>query len=170
MNSFLYNDFIFLLRYKVWRHIAYWSLHITAWAVFWMIMGSKYSFGRQVFSMLEWTPLFILFGYPLVYGAIPHLLLKGKIWQFFLVVLCWAVVGLFMNAAWRFYVYGPLNEALGLKHIYVQYGLLPWPGSYLCMTTAAATPMGIKFFKRLTIKQRDLMQAQQEKMTAELQL
>jgi LytS/YehU family sensor histidine kinase len=38
------------------------------------------------------------------------------------------------------------------------------------MTTAAATPMGIKFFKRLTIKQRDLMQAQQEKMTAELQL
>ena len=77
-----------------------------------MIEGSGFSFGRQVFSMVVWTPLFILFGYPLVYGAIPHLLLKGKIWQFFLVVLAWAAVGLFMNAAWRFYVYGPVQELL----------------------------------------------------------
>ena len=42
--------------------------------------------------------------------------------------------------------------------------------SYLCMTTSAASPMIIKFFKLWTIKQRDWMQAQQEKITAELQL
>jgi two-component system, LytTR family, sensor histidine kinase AlgZ len=26
-----------------------------------------------------WVPVFILFSYPLVYGAIPHLLLKGNL-------------------------------------------------------------------------------------------
>jgi two-component system sensor histidine kinase AlgZ len=170
MNSFLYNEFIFSPRYRVWRHIVYWCFHIAAWAVFWVVEGSGYSFGRQVFSMMVWTPLFILFGYPLVYGAIPHLLLKGKIWQFFLVVLVWGAVGLFMNAGWRFYIYGPLQEALGLKNIYAQHGILPAPQSYLCMTTSVGSAMAIKFFKQLTGKQRALMQAQQEKITAQLQL
>jgi hypothetical protein len=164
------NEFVFSSRYRVWRHVFYWSFHITVWAVFWIVTGSGYSFGRQVFGMIVWTPLFILFGYPLVYGAIPHLLLKEKIWQFFLVVLVWAAAGLFINAAWRFYVYVPIQQALGLKHIYAQYGMIARPESYLCMTTAVATPMGIKFFKQWTIKQRDLMTAQQGKIIAELQL
>lgn len=141
-----------------------------AWAVFWIIEGSGYSFGRQVFSMTVWTPLFILFGYPLVYGAIPHFLLKGKIWQFFLLILVWGAIGLFMNAGWRSYVYVPLQQAMGLKHIYEQHGILPSPQSYLCMTTSAGSPMAVKFFKLLTGKHRALMQAKQEKITAELQL
>src|SRR6187401_3032757 len=41
---------------------------------------------------------------------------------------------------------------------------------FLCMTTSAASPMIIKFFKLWTIKQQDWMRAQQEKITAELQL
>jgi hypothetical protein len=164
------SDFVFSSRYRVWRHIVYWSFHITVWAIFWIITGSGYSFGRQVFGMIVWAPLFILFGYPLVYGAIPHLLLKEKVWQFCLVVLLWAVAGLFINAAWRFYVYVPIQQALGLKHIYAQYGMIARPESYLCMTTAVAAPMGIKFFKQWTVKQRDLMTAQHGKIIAELQL
>src|SRR5690349_19157445 len=38
------------------------------------------------------------------------------------------------------------------------------------MTTSAASPMIIKFFKLCTLKQQELMQAQKEKITAELQL
>ncbi|MEO5889476.1 MAG: histidine kinase [Ferruginibacter sp.] len=170
MNAFLYNEFVFSPRYRVWRHIVYWCFHITAWSIFWIIEGTGYSFSRQVFSMVLWAPLFILFGYPMVYGAIPHLLLKGKIWQFFLVILVWAAVGLFMNAAWRFYVYGPVQELFGLKKIYAQVGILPTPQSYLCMTTSAGSAMAIKFFKQLTGNQRAFIQLQKEKMTAELQL
>lgn len=170
LNSFLGNEFIFSSRYRVWRHASYWSFHITVWAIFWIVTGSDFSFGRQVFSMIVWVPVFILFGYPLVYGAIPHLLLKGKVWQFFLVILTWGAAGLFINGAYRLYVYIPLQEALHLKNIYQQHGIIPAPSSYLCMTTSAGSAMVINFFKLWTIKQRDWMLVQRERTTAELQL
>ncbi|HTF21765.1 MAG TPA: histidine kinase [Chryseolinea sp.] len=167
LNAFLGNEFIFLPRYRVWRHIIYWTFHITIWATFWVIVGAPGSFGRQVFNMLLWVPVFILFSYPLVYGAIPHLLLKGKVTLFFLSTLAWGGVGLFIDSGFRAYLLIPLQEAMGLDYI-LSRGPLPF--CYLCMTTSAASPMAIKFFKLCTIKQREWMQAQQEKITTELQL
>jgi hypothetical protein len=130
-------------------------------------MGVPTSFGRNLFNMSLWIPVFILFSYPLVYGAIPHLLLKGKVVQFFLLILAWGGVGLYINSGFRTYVYAPLQEAMGLDFIPLKG---QQPHSYLCMTTSAASPMIIKFFKLWTINQRDWMRAQQEKITAELQL
>lgn len=170
LNSFLYNEFIFSSRYRLWRHASYWSFHIIVWAIFWIVTGSGFSFGRQIFSMIVWVPVFIFFGYPLVYGAIPQLLLKGKVWQFFLVIVTWGIAGLFINGAYRFYVYVPLQEAFELKNIYRQPGIMPLPSSYLCMTTSAGSAMVIKFFKLWTIKQRDWLRVQRERTTAELQL
>lgn len=167
MNAFLYNDFIFSPRYRVWRHTIYWSFHITIWAAFWVMMGAPGSFGRQLLNMTMWVPVFILFGYPLVYLAIPHLLLKGKVIQFLLVILAWGVVGIYLDSEYRNLVLIPAQEAMGLDHILPRG---PLAFCYLCMTTSAASPMIIKFFKLWTIKQRDWMRAQQEKITAELQL
>lgn len=130
-------------------------------------MGVPLSYGRQLLNMVMWVPAFILFGYPLVYGAIPHLLLKGRVWQFFLFVLLWGVVGLYIDAGYRSYVLIPAQEAMGLDNILPRG---PLAFCYLCMTTSAASPMIIKFFKLWTIKQREWIQAQQEKTTAELQL
>ena len=166
MNSFLYNEFVFSRRYKVWRHITYWTFHILIWATFWFIMGTG-SFGRQVLNMIMWVPAFILFGYPLVYLAIPQLLLKGKFLQFFLVVLGWGAVGLYIDSGYRSFVLIPLQEAMNLKNIIPRGNL---PSCYLCMTTSAASPMIIKFFKLLTLKQKAWMQTREEKATAELQL
>jgi two-component system, LytTR family, sensor histidine kinase AlgZ len=167
-DSFLYKDFIFSSRYKIWRHIIYWTFHISIWTVFWMIMGGPaVSFWRTLFNMSLWIPVFILFSYPLVYGAIPHLLLKGKVVQFFFLILAWGVLGLYLNSGFRTYLYVPLQIALGFEYI-PKPG--PQPHSYLCMTTSAASPMIIKFFKLWTIKQREWLNAQQEKITAEVQL
>ena len=167
IDSFLYNDFIFSARYRVWRHIVFWSLFTTLWAVFWVVMGAPTSFGRNLFNMSLWIPVFILFSYPLVYWAIPQLLLKGKVVQFFLLILAWGVVWLYTHNGFRTYLYIPMQEAMG-------FGYIPPKGpqahSYLSVTTTAASPMIMKFFKLWTIKQRDWMQAQQEKITAELQL
>jgi two-component system sensor histidine kinase AlgZ len=167
LNAFLSNEFIFESRYRVWRHIIYWSFHITIWATFWFMVGTPGSFGRWLLNMLMWVPAFILFSYPLVYGAIPHLLLKGKVSLFFISMLAWGGVGLFIDSGYRSYLLIPLQEAMGLDHI-ISRGPLAF--CYLCMTTSAASPMAIKFFKLCTIKQREWMQAQQEKITAELQL
>lgn len=167
LNTFLGNEFIFSPRYRIWRHVIYWSFHITVWATFWVIMGVPLSFGRQLFNMLMWVPVFILFSYPLVYGAIPYLLLKGRVTIFLLITLVWAIVGIYIDSGYRSYILIPVQEAMGLDNILPR-GLLAF--CYLCMTTSAASPMIIKFYKLCALKQRDWVRAQQEKITAELQL
>lgn len=167
MESIPYNSFIFSPRYRVWRHVFYWSFHTAIWAAFWVVMGVPLSYGRQLLNMIMWVPAFILFGYPLVYGAIPHLLLKGKVVAFFFLTLAWGAVGLFIDAGYRSYVLIPAQEAMGLDNILPRG---PLAFCFLCLTTSAASPMIIKFFKLWTIKQQDWMRAQQEKITAELQL
>ncbi len=167
MNKFLQNEFIFSPRYRVWRHLIYWTFHINIWAAFWVFTGTPLSYGRQLINMTMWVPAFIVFGYPLVYGAIPHLLLKGRVVEFFVVLMGWGAVGLYIDEAYRSYVLIPAQEAMGLTNILPRG---PLAFCYLCMTTSAASPMIIRFFKLWTIKQRDWLQAQQEKITAELQL
>jgi two-component system, LytTR family, sensor histidine kinase AlgZ len=167
MNRFLYNDFIFLPRYRVWRHLLYWAFHIAIWAAFWIVIGSPGTYARYLLNMTMWVPVFIFFSYPLVYGAIPHLLLKGKVVQFFLIILTWGAAGLYIDVAYRNFIFIPLQEAMGLDNILPRG---PLPFCYLCMTTSAASPMIIKFFKLWTIKQREWTKEQQEKTIAELQL
>jgi two-component system, LytTR family, sensor histidine kinase AlgZ len=137
------------------------------WAAFWVVMEAPGSYGRQLFNQFLWVPVFILFSYPLVYGAIPHLLLKGKVSLFFLVVLAWGIVGLYIDPWFRSYIYIPIQESMGLDFILPRG---PLAFCYLCMTTSAASPMILKFFKLCTIKQREWIRAQQERITAELQL
>jgi hypothetical protein len=167
MNSFLYNEFIFSPRYRIWRHVLYWSFHIALWAAFWVVMEAPCSYGRHLLNMAMWIPAFILFSYPLVYIAIPYLLLQGKVMQFFLLVLAWGAAGLYIDSEYRSYVLIPLQEAMGLSNILPRG---PLAFCYLCMTTSAASPMIIRFFKLWTLKQNDWVHAQQEKTTAELQL
>lgn len=151
----------------MWRHVVYWSFHVTIWAGFWVVTGAPASFARHLLNMVMWIPAFIFFGYPLVYGAIPHLLLKGKALHFFLGLLGWGAAGLYIDEGYRSYILIPLQEAMGLQNILPRG---PLAFCYLCMTTSAASPMVIKFFKLWAIKQRDWMLTQQEKITAELQL
>ncbi len=114
-----------------------------------------------------WVPLFIFFGYPLVYVAIPYLLLKEKVVQFFIVILAWGAAGLYFDQAYRSYLFIPLQEALGLSNILPRG---PLSFCYLCMTTSAVGPMMIKFFKLLSLKQQEVMRTEEEKTIAELQL
>ena len=170
MNAFLYNEFTFSPRYRIWRHVIYWSFDLTVWALFWKVTNNLFPFGRQELGMIIWVPAFILFTYPMMYLGIPYLLLKGKIWQFFLLTLGWAVFGLYFNGAYRLFVYIPVQEFLGFENIVPQEGLVARPESYLCMTTSAAGATIIKFFKLWALKQRDWMRVQKEKITAEMQL
>ena len=158
MNSFLYNEFLFSSRYRVWRHLLYWSFHICLWAGFWLVVGVPLSYARHLLNMTMWVPVFIFFSYPLVYIAVPHLLLKGKLLEFFLVLLAWGGAGLYIDAGYREFVLIPAQEAMGLDNILPRG---PLAFCYLCMTTSAASPMVIKFFKMLTLQQREWLYAEQ---------
>jgi two-component system, LytTR family, sensor histidine kinase AlgZ len=167
INTFLYNDFIFSPRYRVLRHVLYWVAHTLLWAAFWIVIGSPGSYGQEVLNMLLFLPVFIVYGYPMAYWAVPHFLLKGKIVQFLLLMLGWAVAGLYIDLWYKDYVMIPIQKILHPKY-FLPEGPLAW--CYLCITTAAAGPMVIKFFKFWNIKRQDWLQAQQEKTLAELQL
>jgi LytS/YehU family sensor histidine kinase len=117
--------------------------------------------------MAMWVPAFILFSYPLVYGAIPHLLLKGKVLQFFIAIVSWGAAGLYIDVGYRNNILIPVQEAMGLKNILPRG---PLAFCYLCMTTSAASPMIIKFFKLWTVQQRQWVAEQHQKVMAELQL
>lgn len=167
IDTYLYNDFIFSSRHRVLKHLLYWFVHISLWTIFWTIMFPGASYWHVFFNMTLWIPVFILFSYPVAYFAIPHVLLKGKVVQFFLLLLAWGGIGLFINAGFKTYVFVPIHVAMGFSYI-PEKGFQP--DCYLCMTTSAASPMIIKFFKLWTIKQSEWVNAQQEKITAELQL
>lgn len=166
LNTFLYSDFIFSPSYRVWRHTIYWLFHVIIWAAFWVAMGAS-SFAQQLLNMSMWVPVFILYGYPLVYGAIPHLLLKGKVAMFFLLVLAWGLIGLFIDSAFRSYIIIPVQEAMKFNFVLPRG---PLPSCYLCLIISAAGPMIIKFFKLCTLKQKEWVETQRDKLMAELQL
>jgi two-component system sensor histidine kinase AlgZ len=167
LNAFLCSDFIFLPRYRVWRHLIYWSFHLTMWASFCVVViGAPGPFWHHLINMFVWVPVYFLFSYPLVV-AIPHLLLKGKVLLFLLLVLAWGVAGLYIESWFRSYVFIPVQEAIRMEFV-IPRGRLAFP--YLCMITFAFSPMIIKFFKLCIIKQQDWMRTQQEKITTELQL
>ena len=136
INVFLYDEFIFSSRFRLLRHVLYWSFHTVIWAIFWLIMDSSFSFLFNLLNMSLWIPVFILFGYPLVYIAIPRLLLKGKVWQFFLLVLFWGIAGMYINAGFTNYIYIPLQQLIGFSNIP---GKGFQPHMYLCMTTSIAS-------------------------------
>ena len=167
INTFLFNDFIFSPRYRALRHISYWILHTLVWSAIWVMLDSPGSFGREAINMAMWLPVFILYGYPMAYWAVPHLLLKGKVVQFLLLILAWGIAGMYIDQWYRSYIFIPLQEAMGFKDILPRG---PLPFCYLCLTTSAAVPMVIKFFKYWNSKQRDWLYAKQERITAELQL
>lgn len=167
INTFLYNDFIFSPRYRAWRHIAYWIVHTIIWAEIWMLLGSPGSFSRELINMAMWLPVFVLYGYPMAYWAVPQLLMKGKLIQFLLLIFTWGYAGLYIDLWYRSYIYIPVQEAMGMKDVLPRG---PLTFCYLCLTTSAAVPMIIKFFKYWNKKQQDWLDVQQEKIVAELQL
>jgi LytS/YehU family sensor histidine kinase len=102
-----------------------------------------------------------------MYLVLPKLLLKGKYVQFGVIILLWFIAGLFLNYLFRVYFFIPLQQYLGFKNI-VPGG---WqPGSFLVLTTAAGLTSIISLFKHWLRKQQQWMQAEKEKVTAELQL
>lgn len=161
------NDFIFLRRYRLWRHILFWIVHTIMWSAFWVFMKVPAPFERELVYMGIWIPVLILFSYPLVYGAIPHLLLKGRVLLFILTVIGWGFVGLYIDEAGRSYIIIPFQHAWGYDN-YAAEGLVAV--CYLCMISSAASLMVLKFFKLWALKQQAWREAQQEKIMAELQL
>jgi sensor histidine kinase YesM len=180
MTTFGYNDFIFSARYRLWRHICYWTLHTIFWTLFWNFIlkpgrseisltgtTANFSVFRDLVLNLMWLPVNILYSYFLAYFIVPKFLLKGKYVQFILTALLWIIAGLFINYFFRIYIFIPAQEVLPFGAI-TRGG---WQaGTYLMLTLTAANLTTLKLFKYWLKKQQEWILAEKEKVTVELQL
>ncbi len=165
MNNFHENVFVFSPRYRVWRHLVFWLVHILIFSFLFKIPGQSY-WEMHLLSAL-WVPAFIIYGYPVMYWAIPRFLLKEKYLQFCLVLIIWGIAGYLFNYFFRTYVHFPVSDVLHYK----QGNRNPWAApSFLSMNVMAAFGSMIVLFKYWMKKQRDYLLAEKEKISAELQL
>lgn len=159
------NDLLFSPKYRLWRHLVFWVVHTVLVAFVWQ--GPGRSFDRSIVQGLIWVPVRMLYSYPLIYWVLPQYLLKGRYFIFTIIILLWGVGGYFLNYFFRAFIFIPLQNVLPFNSI----DRNPWqPNSFLVLTTTAAIVSLIFLFKHWLMKQQQLMQAEKEKVTAELQL
>lgn len=162
------SDFIFSSKYRLWRHILFWLVFTLFTSLIYVNYGRGiWSLQRQMFMGLLWLPVRILYCYPLMYWVIPKFLLKDKYVQFAVIIVIWFIGGWFLNYFFRAYIFIPLQLALHMSNIVMDAWL---PGSFLLITTAAGTTCLIVLFKYWFKKQQEWLQAEKEKVSAELQL
>jgi two-component system, LytTR family, sensor histidine kinase AlgZ len=157
------NEFIFSPKYGVLRHVSFWLLWLFGWTCFLSMLWS--TFIDNFIRISIWIPVFTIFSYPVSYIAIPKLLLKGKYLIFLGSLVIWLVVGWFLSVYFLKYVSAPLLDRMKMPHG----DDYEWQ-CFLCVMTTAACFSSLSLGKQWLLKQRDFLRAQQEKVTAELQL
>ena len=168
MKNFTVNNFIFSSRYRAWRHIAFWLANV----IFIVLLYSGIlGFWRSVIHNFIWLPPRFLYTYPLILWFIPKYLLKNKYIIFSAVAILWGVGGWFLNIYFRQYLFDPIQ--VFLKFVSVAHPVVQGsgqPGSYLVLVITATVASMIVVFKYWIKTQRQWMQAEKDKVTAELQL
>jgi len=157
------NEFIFSPKYGVLRHVSFWLSWLLGWACFLTLVWS--GFTGHLIRIGLWIPVFIAFSYPFAYIAIPRLLLNGKYLLFLASLIFWLAVGWFLSVNYLRYVSAPVLDRMDMPHG----DDYAWQ-CFLCVMTTTACFSFLSLGKQWLLKQRDFLQAQQEKMTAELQL
>jgi len=157
------NEFIFSPKYGVLRHVSFWLLWLLGWSCFLSMIWS--TFTDNFIRIGLWIPAFTFFSYPVSSIAIPKLLLKGKYLIFLGSLVIWLAVGWFLSVYYLKYISAPLLDRMNMP----RGEGYEWQ-CFLCVMTTTACFSSLSLGKQWLLKQRDFLRAQQEKITAELQV
>ncbi|HEY8396307.1 MAG TPA: histidine kinase [Flavihumibacter sp.] len=165
MNNSFDNPFIFSSRYRVLRHLIFWTVHVIIFTfAFWPSKGDQLV---HLTISTMWAILAIVYCYPVMYWIIPRYLLTGKYYQFAAIMFFWAVLGWFWSYFCRRFIYFPVADALGFNVGEKN----PWShGSYLMMSVMMGVTCSIVLFKYWIRKQNDFLMEKNEKISAQLEL
>jgi len=163
VNMIKTNEFIFSPKYGILRHVSFWLLWLFGWTCFLTLIWP--AFTDHFIRIALWIPVFILFSYPISSFAIPKLLLKGKYLIFLGSVIFWLAVGWYLSVYFLKYISAPVLDSMAMPHG----DDYAWQ-CFLCVLTTAACFCSLSLGKQWLLKQKEFLQAQQEKITAELQL
>jgi two-component system, LytTR family, sensor histidine kinase AlgZ len=162
-NMLTGNEFIFLPKYRIIRHVLFWFLWHLGWTCVLSLITS--AFVDSYIRIGVWIPAFIIYSYPVAYIAIPKLLLKGKYFPFLASLIFWLAVGWYLSVYYLKYISSPVLDLMDLPHG----DGYAWQ-CLLCIITAAACFSALSLGKQWLLKQREFLRAEQEKMIAQLQV
>jgi two-component system, LytTR family, sensor histidine kinase AlgZ len=165
MDIYKENAFVFSSRYRFWRHLVFWLVHVVIFT--WIYKTPDQNIALQLLVSAVVVPAFIIYAYPIMYWFVPQYLLKEKNLQFITIMILWGVVGWFWNHIARAYILFPFAD---LVHFKVGTRNSWAPAGYLIMNLMAGYASMIILFKYWTRKQRDFLSSEKEKVNVELQL
>lgn len=157
------NVFIFSPKYRILRHALFWLCWHFGWTCFLSLIFS--TFVDNFIRIGLWIPVFVVYSYPVSSVAIPKLLFKGKYLAFLGSLIFWLAIGWYLSVCYLTFVSGPLLDRMNMP----RGDSYAWQ-CFLCVMTAAACFSSLSLGKQWLLKQRDFLQAEQEKMTAQLQV
>lgn len=130
-------------------------------------LSKDFSLWHNLFNVSIWLPVAIPYSYFLAYFIVPKLLLREKFLQFIFAALLWVIAGVAINYCYRIYIHIPAQESMHFSSI-VRGG---WQMTSFVLLIVHGTNVAIlKLFKYWFKKQQAWLQAEKEKVTAELQL
>jgi len=157
------DEFIFSPRYRIQRHTLFWASWLLGWTCFWTMVGATVT---VVFLRVAlYIPVLIIYSYPVSHIAVPKLLFNGKYLTFFCFIIFWIVVGWYLNVYFVNYIFMSALKLLGIFH-----GAENTPLGFHCMVVTVACFSALSLSKHWVKKQQAWLQAEQEKVTAQLQL
>ena len=171
MKDYTENPFIFSPRYRLLRHLVFWTVHVLVFSFLYKLPNQSWWMTHAASAIA--AVAFIIYSYPVMYGFIPRLLLKGKMVEFISVLLLWGVAGYFFNYFYRKYVFLVALILISSKigHPMPVANINPWaPVGFIIMNMMAGYGSMIVLFKYWVRKQNDFLNAEKEKINAELQL
>lgn len=157
------KEFIFSSKYRIARHVLFWLSWHLGWTCFLTLLWPP--FIDNYIRIGVWIPAFIIYSYPVSYIAIPKLLLRGKYLILLSSLISWLAAGWYLSVYYLKYVSLPVLVQMHMP-----------PGDdyawqcFLCVITATACFSALCLGKQWLLKQRELLQAEKEKMTAQLQV
>lgn len=163
MDAIKTNDFIFSPKYRILRHVLFWLLWLLGWTCFLSLLWP--AFTENLIRIALWIPAFIIYGYPVAYIAIPKLLLRGKYLTFTGSLIFWLAMGWYLSVYYLRYISAPVLNLIGIS----QGDDYAWQ-CFLCLVCTSACFCALSLVKQWSLKQKEFLQAEQEKITAELQL
>ena len=164
MDILKYNNFIFSPKYRIWRHVAFWLADVMFIV---LLYSSVLGVWRSLTHNFIWLPARLLYTYPLILWFIPKYLFKNKYIIFSILAVLWGIAGWLLNVYFRQYFFETIQVFLGFVPVVQGSGQ---PGSYLVLVITATFASMIVVFKYWIKTQRQWMQAEKDKVTAELQL
>lgn len=157
------NEFIFSAKYRLYRHVLFWLSWHLGWTCFLSLIWPR--FIENYVRIGLWIPAFLFYTYPVSSIAIPKLLLKGRYLILIGSLIFWLAVGWHLSVNYLRFISLPVLNLMGIP----AGDNYAWQ-CFLCVITATASFSALSLGKQWLAKQKEFVQAQQEKSIAQLKL